>query len=67
MLKRSRFVALHKIVDFDVVSRLKADFDSAMEGMKMHLARKSEPNGLFYIGELLGATSFSPKMVCYIV
>ena len=29
------------------------------------LVRKSEPNKLTYVGELLGGRSFSPKMVSF--
>ena len=36
----------------------------AIEGVKNHLLKESEPNKLLYIGELLGGRTFSPKMVC---
>jgi hypothetical protein len=42
---------------------VKQDFESAMDGMKMHLVQRSEPNKLFFLGELLAGSSFSPKMV----
>lgn len=56
-------------VDFDMtcqhsVFRYKEDYLEAVEGMKSHLVRRSSPNKLTYIGELLGGRSFSPKMVC---
>ena len=35
----------------------------AIEGVKKHLLRESQPNKLVYIGELLGGRNFSPKMV----
>lgn len=46
----------------------KEDYLEAVAGMKSHLVRKSEPNKLTYIGELLSGRSFSPKMdhlVCF--
>ena len=49
-----------------VVSRAKNDYLEAVAGMEKHLLRKSEPNKLVYLGELLGGHNFSPKMVgCY--
>lgn len=45
------------------------DYVEAVEGMKKHLVRKSEPSKLTYIGELIGGQNFSPKMdhlVCFI-
>lgn len=45
------------------------DYVSAIEGMKKHLMKESEPNKLFFVGELLGGQSFSPKMdhlVCFL-
>jgi len=47
----------------DCIRSIKEDFQSAMDGMKMHLVQRSEPNKLFYLGELIAASSFSPKMV----
>ena len=38
---------------------------AAVEGIKRHLLRESEPNKLMFFGELLGGHSFSPKMVIY--
>lgn len=43
--------------------RVRSDFELAVEGIKKHLIRHSEPNKLLYIGELLSARTFSPKMV----
>ena len=34
-----------------------------MEGVMSLLARKSEPNKLLFVGELLHGQTFSPKMV----
>ncbi|KAK3730045.1 hypothetical protein QZH41_009559 [Actinostola sp. cb2023] len=48
---------------------LKNDFISAMDGVISLLSRRSEPNKLLYVGELLHGTSFSPKMdhlVCFL-
>jgi len=42
---------------------LKADFESAVDGIKMHLLHKSSRTGLLFIGELIAGSSFSPKMV----
>ncbi|XP_062608180.1 endoplasmic reticulum mannosyl-oligosaccharide 1,2-alpha-mannosidase-like isoform X1 [Saccostrea cucullata] len=47
---------------------LKQDYVQAVEGIKTHLLKESEPSKLLYIGELLGGRSFSPKMdhlVCF--
>nr|XP_022323274.1 endoplasmic reticulum mannosyl-oligosaccharide 1,2-alpha-mannosidase-like isoform X3 [Crassostrea virginica] len=47
---------------------LKKDYLDAIEGVKNHLLKESEPNKLLYIGELLGGRTFSPKMdhlVCF--
>lgn len=47
---------------------VRSDFESAVEGIKKHLLRRSEPHKLLYIGELLSARTFSPKMdhlVCF--
>lgn len=44
------------------------DYLEAVEGMKKHLLRKSEPSKLTYLGELIGGRTFSPKMdhlVCF--
>lgn len=40
---------------------------AAIEGIKTHLLKESEPSKLLYIGELLGGRSFSPKMVSIIL
>ncbi|XP_045201287.2 endoplasmic reticulum mannosyl-oligosaccharide 1,2-alpha-mannosidase-like [Mercenaria mercenaria] len=48
--------------------KYKDDYVQAVEGMKTHLVRKSEPSKLTYIGELLSGRNFSPKMdhlVCF--
>lgn len=45
------------------VYSLKQDYMAAIEGIKTHLLKESEPSKLLYIGELLGGRSFSPKMV----
>ncbi|UYV62933.1 MAN1B1 [Cordylochernes scorpioides] len=48
---------------------LKDDFLEAMEGMVKHLVRRSKPNQMLFVGELLSGRSFSPKMdhlVCYL-
>jgi len=48
---------------------LKQDYLDAVEGMKKHLMRESEPSKLLFFGELLGGHSFSPKMdhlVCFL-
>lgn len=47
----------------------KEDYIEAVEGIMSQLVRKSEPNKLTYVGELLGGRSFSPKMdhlVCFL-
>lgn len=46
-----------------LVYSLKQDYMAAIEGIKTHLLKESEPSKLLYIGELLGGRSFSPKMV----
>lgn len=48
--------------------KYKNDYLQAVEGMKTHLIRKSEPSKLTYIGELMSGKNFSPKMdhlVCF--
>ena len=48
---------------------LLTDFIESYDAIKEHLLRKSEPNKLLYVGELLGGHSFSPKMdhlVCFL-
>ncbi|XP_060595880.1 endoplasmic reticulum mannosyl-oligosaccharide 1,2-alpha-mannosidase-like isoform X2 [Ruditapes philippinarum] len=48
--------------------KYKNDYLEAVQGMKTHLVRKSEPSKLTYIGELLSGRNFSPKMdhlVCF--
>lgn len=47
----------------NVCCRLKNDYIAAVDGIEKQLLRHSEPNKLLYFGELLGGTSFSPKMV----
>ncbi|KAK6195259.1 hypothetical protein SNE40_000727 [Patella caerulea] len=47
----------------------KDDYVQAMEGVKEKLIRKSEPNKLTFVGELLSGRTFSPKMdhlVCFL-
>ncbi len=46
-----------------VFGRLKEDYEAAVEGIKKHLMRESEPSKLLFFGELIGGHSFSPKMV----
>ena len=43
--------------------RFRHDYIEAVDGMKKHLLRKSEPSKLTYLGELLSGRNFSPKMV----
>ena len=43
--------------------RLRDDYLAAVEGIKKHLLRQSQPSLLNYFGELLGGHTFSPKMV----
>ncbi|EDO30560.1 predicted protein, partial [Nematostella vectensis] len=48
---------------------LKEDFTNSMNGVTSLLARRSHPNKLLYVGELLHGNSFSPKMdhlVCFL-
>ncbi|CAL2050050.1 unnamed protein product [Caenorhabditis brenneri] len=48
---------------------LKEDYGKAMTAMEKYLYRNSEPNKLFFIGELLSGETYSPKMdhlVCFI-
>ncbi|XP_075526467.1 alpha-Mannosidase class I b isoform X4 [Dermacentor variabilis] len=47
---------------------LKDDYLAAVEGVQKHLVRRSEPNKLLFIGELVRGRTFYPKMdhlVCY--
>lgn len=47
---------------------LKEDYLTAVEGIQKHLVRRSEPNKLVFIGELVRGRTFYPKMdhlVCY--
>lgn len=47
---------------------LKEDYLAAVEGVQKHLVRRSEPNKLLFIGELVRGRTFYPKMdhlVCY--
>ena len=43
--------------------RLLDDYNESMKGVMNRLVRKSSPNQLTYIGELLQGSEFSPKMV----
>lgn len=43
--------------------RLLDDYNESMTGVMEKLVRKSNPNQLTYIGELLSGSDFSPKMV----
>ncbi|KAK3757457.1 hypothetical protein RRG08_015465 [Elysia crispata] len=46
----------------------KKDFEESYQGVKSKLFRRSEPNKLLFIGELLAGRNFSPKMdhlVCF--
>ncbi|UMM41643.1 hypothetical protein L5515_017814 [Caenorhabditis briggsae] len=48
---------------------LKDDYGKAMAAMEKYLYRNSEPNKMFFIGELLSGETYSPKMdhlVCFI-
>ncbi|XP_052789708.1 endoplasmic reticulum mannosyl-oligosaccharide 1,2-alpha-mannosidase-like [Mya arenaria] len=48
--------------------KYKFDYLEAVNGMKQHLFKKSEPSKLTYLGELIGGRSFAPKMdhlVCF--
>ncbi|XP_038046296.1 endoplasmic reticulum mannosyl-oligosaccharide 1,2-alpha-mannosidase-like [Patiria miniata] len=48
--------------------RFKEDFEAAMEGTKNRLLRRSGPNNLLFVGELVN-NNFSPKMdhlVCFL-
>lgn len=48
---------------------LKEDYLQAVGGISKHLLRRSEPNHLAFVGELLNGHNFSPKMdhlVCYL-
>ncbi|XP_077535779.1 alpha-Mannosidase class I b [Haemaphysalis longicornis] len=50
------------------ISWLKEDYLAAVEGIMKHLVRRSEPNKLVFIGELVRGRTFYPKMdhlVCY--
>lgn len=50
------------------ISWLKEDYLAAVEGIQKHLVRRSEPNKLLFIGELVRGRTFYPKMdhlVCY--
>lgn len=51
------------LISFYFMSRVRSDFELAVEGIKKHLIRRSEPHRLLFIGELLSARTFSPKMV----
>lgn len=42
---------------------MKQEYLTAMDGVMKLLVRKSEPNKLTYVGELLNGRNFSPKMV----
>lgn len=48
---------------------LRDDYAEAVDGMLHLLVKKSQPNNLVFVGELLSGRSFSPKMdhlVCYL-
>uniref|UniRef100_A0A1I7TAY9 alpha-1,2-Mannosidase n=1 Tax=Caenorhabditis tropicalis TaxID=1561998 RepID=A0A1I7TAY9_9PELO len=48
---------------------LKEDYGKAMAAMEKYLYRNSEPNKMFFVGELLSGETYSPKMdhlVCFI-
>ncbi|GFR89029.1 mannosyl-oligosaccharide 1,2-alpha-mannosidase [Elysia marginata] len=50
------------------LDHFKRDFEDSYRGIKSKLFRRSEPNKLLFIGELLGGRNFSPKMdhlVCF--
>ena len=40
------------------------DYLAAVNGMQDKLIRKSGPNQLTFVGELISGNKFSPKMVC---
>lgn len=42
---------------------MKEEYLTAIDGVMKLLVKKSLPNGLTYVGELLNGRSFSPKMV----
>uniref|UniRef100_A0A1I8IBQ7 alpha-1,2-Mannosidase n=2 Tax=Macrostomum lignano TaxID=282301 RepID=A0A1I8IBQ7_9PLAT len=48
---------------------LRDDWLAAMDGVAKHLVRESQPHRFKFVGELLGGTTFSPKMdhlVCFL-
>ncbi|GFO45639.1 mannosyl-oligosaccharide 1,2-alpha-mannosidase [Plakobranchus ocellatus] len=50
------------------LTQFKTDFEESYQGVKSKLVRRSEPNKLLFIGELLAGRNFSPKMdhlVCF--
>ena len=57
------YVSNCQVIIWIVCCRYKSDYMEAVEGMKKHLIRKSEPSKLTYIGELTSGRNFSPKMV----
>ena len=46
-----------------MIFRLKNEFVKAMDGVLSLLVKKTKPNGLTFVGELLTGRSYSPKMV----
>lgn len=44
------------------INWLRDDYNKSVTAMEKHLIKKSEPNKLTFIGELLQGTSYSPKM-----
>ncbi|KAK0401602.1 hypothetical protein QR680_015871 [Steinernema hermaphroditum] len=51
------------------VDWLLEDYKKAMDGMQSQLLKNSVPNNYSFVGELLGGTTFSPKMdhlVCFL-
>ena len=56
-----------KIKTLNLFLRLKQEYLTAVEGIRKLLVRKSKPNNLVFVGELLSGRSFSPKMVSFLV
>ncbi|KAL1421255.1 hypothetical protein MTO96_023231 [Rhipicephalus appendiculatus] len=57
-----------EVMNFGISCRLKEDYLAAVEGVQKYLVRRSEPNKLLFIGELVRGRTFYPKMdhlVCY--
>ncbi|EEC16590.1 man(9)-alpha-mannosidase, putative [Ixodes scapularis] len=55
-------VHLHRVSKPHLTTTLKDDYLEAVEGIRKHLVRYSEPNKLLFVGELLRGLTFSPKM-----